>query len=263
MNTVTTTRTIDVPGIGPVDVSYVERGRGRAYLLLHGGAGPFSVAGFADLLAAIGDAAVLVPTHPGFSATPRPDTLTSVRGLAALYVGLLDDLDLRDVTVVGNSIGGWIAAEMALLDSDRVARVVLVDAVGVVVDGYSVADVFTMDIGEVMKLSYFDPQKFLIDPSTIPEAQRAVIAGNFATLRVYAGESSMGDATLLARLEGIDVATLVLWGEADRIAEPGYGRAFANAIPGAHFRVLPSCGHLPQIETPQQLLDEITDFAGH
>jgi hypothetical protein len=97
-----------------LDVSVSDRGDGRSFLLLHGGAGPQSVLAFADLLAAEGDARVLVPTHPGFSGTPRPESLHTVRDLAAVYVALLDELDLRDVSVIGNSIGGWIAAEMAL-----------------------------------------------------------------------------------------------------------------------------------------------------
>ena len=98
-------------------VDSYEAGTGRPVLLLHGGAGPQSVTGFADLLAQRAPAHVIAPTHPGFGGTPRPESLDSIRGLAELYVGMLADLDLTDVTVIGNSIGGWITAEMALLDS--------------------------------------------------------------------------------------------------------------------------------------------------
>src|SRR5256885_1185810 len=136
----------------PVDVALDEYGHGRPYLLLHGGAGPRSVAGFAQLLADGGDARVLVPTHPGFDGTARPDWLDSSAGLAEVYAGLLDALDLHDVTVIGNSVGGWIAAEMALRGSDRIGRVVLVDAVGIAVDGHPVADVFTLSPAELSQL---------------------------------------------------------------------------------------------------------------
>src|SRR5690349_53351 len=115
--------------LGEVAVSLDDRGAGQPFLLLHGGAGPQSVTGFADLLAGR-QARVLVPTHPGFGGTPRPDALRTIQDLAALYGALLDELDLHGVTVVGNSIGGWIAAEMALAGSPRVSRAVLVDAVG-------------------------------------------------------------------------------------------------------------------------------------
>src|SRR6266852_4117709 len=88
--------------IGLVSVSYTERGEGRPVLLLHGGGGPLTVNPFADLFAAERPARVITPIHPGFAGTPRPDRLATVRGLAAVYVALLAELDLSDVTVVGN-----------------------------------------------------------------------------------------------------------------------------------------------------------------
>jgi pimeloyl-ACP methyl ester carboxylesterase len=129
----TTTHTIMLAPIGDVDVTVAESGAGQPILLLHGGGGPQTVLGFAQALADDPRtyARVLSPTHPGFDGTSRPDVLESIGGLAALYVALLESLDLHDVIVVGNSIGGWITAEMALLGSDRVSRYVLVDAVGI------------------------------------------------------------------------------------------------------------------------------------
>src|SRR6266849_6376066 len=127
----TSTHTIPVSGYGTVEVTVAEKGEGHPILLLHGGGGPLTVSGFADLLAAQRPARVITPTHPGFGGTPRPDSLATVPGLAALYVALLANLGLRDVTVIGNSIGGWIAAEMALVDTIRISSFVLVDAVGI------------------------------------------------------------------------------------------------------------------------------------
>src|SRR5437868_14873988 len=112
-------------------VIFGDRGMGRPFLILHGGGGPQTVSGFAELLAAERPARVITPTHPGFAGTPRPDSLTSVSGLAAVYAALLAELGIAGVTVVGNSIGGWIAAEMALLDATRISNLVLVDAVGI------------------------------------------------------------------------------------------------------------------------------------
>src|SRR6476646_1733310 len=117
-----TVTSIAVGGYGPIEVTSTEKGEGHPVLLLHGGGGPLTVQGFADLMAAQRPARVITPTHPGFGGTPRPDSLASVPGLAALYVALLAELGLQDVTVIGNSIGGWIAAEMALLDTSRISR---------------------------------------------------------------------------------------------------------------------------------------------
>src|SRR5215469_6584240 len=121
----TSTLTLTLAGAGPVDVTVDDSGEGRTFLLLHGGGGPQTVAGFAELLATKGPARVITPTHPGFGGTPRPDGLAGLAGLAALYRVLLDRLGLDGVTVIGNSIGGWIAAELALLGSPRVRATVL------------------------------------------------------------------------------------------------------------------------------------------
>ena len=258
MNTITRSHDVPVTGLGSVEVTVSERGEGSPYLLLHAGGGPLTVSAFADLLATE-PARVITPTHPGFAGTPRPDSLNSVRGLAEMYVALIDALELQDVTVVGNSMGGWIAAEMALLDSARISGFVLVDAVGIEVPGNPVVDFFSLTPRQVAEHSYHDPDKFGIDPTKLPPAALQAMAGNRATLTVYAG-TSMNDPSLAGRLHGVTKPTLVLWGDADRIANADYGRALAAAIPGARFQLLEKTGHLPQIETPAQLLDAIQEF---
>jgi len=260
VTTTSSTYHLVIDEIGPVDVAVTQSGEGRPFLILHGGAGPQSVTAFADLLAVRGSATVISPTHPGFGGTPRPEALNTARGLASLYAALLDHLDIDDVTVIGNSIGGWIASELALLQSPRVRGLILVSAVGIDVADHPVVDFFSLTLDQVFQLSYHDPEPFRIDPSTLPAAAQAIAAANRAALAVYG--SSMTDPGLLARLSAIRIPTLVLWGESDEIVVPGYGRAFAEAIPDAEFRLLTETGHVPQIETPEQLLLAVRDFAG-
>src|SRR5215467_3374740 len=114
------TSTFALPtSFGDVPVTVTERGQGAPVMLLHGGAGPDSVAGFADLLAARCPVRVLTPVNPGFAGTMRPDQLDSMRRLAEVYRILLDHLGLTGVTIMGSSIGGWVAAELALVASER------------------------------------------------------------------------------------------------------------------------------------------------
>jgi pimeloyl-ACP methyl ester carboxylesterase len=258
-----TTSTLDLTltGPGPVGVTVDDLGEGRPFLLLHGGGGPQTVAGFAELLATKEPARVITPTHPGFGGTPRPEGLAGMAGLAALYRELLDRLGLDGVTVIGNSIGGWIAAELALLGSPRITGTVLVDAVGIEVGGHPVTDIFPLSLDELARLSYHDPAAFRIDPAAMTEAQRAGMAANRAALQVYGG-ARMTDPSLRGRLAAIAMPTLVIWGDADRIVDPGYGRAYAAAVPGARFELLTETGHLPQLESPEQLLRAVWDFAG-
>ena len=242
------------------EIALKDYGAGRPFFLLHGGGGPLTVDAFAQRLAAEHSVRVLVPTHPGFGGTPRPESLTTIRQLAALYIQLLDELDLSDVTVIGNSVGGWIAAEMALLQSPRIGRVLIVDGVGIEVPDHPIADFYSLTPRQVAELSYHDPDRYGIDPSKLPPAALEAMAGNRAALGVYAG-TSMLDPTLAERLSAVRVPALVVWGDSDRIADAGYGRAFAAAIPGAKFELLSETGHLPQLESPAALLDVIRNFA--
>jgi len=262
----TTTHTVTVPGIGAVPVTFTERGEGRPFLLLHGGAGPQSVDGFAALLATSRPARVLTPVHPGFVGTPRPDNLDGIGGLAKLYVQLIEELGATGVTVVGNSIGGWIAAEIALLNSPRISHVVLVDAAGLRIEAHPAPDFFSLSLDQVTDLSYFNPDKFRIDLDKVPAPQKAIIAANRATMARYGG-NPMDDPSLLGRMPAAAVPVLVIWGAADRMIPIEQGEAYAAAIPGAEFQVISDAGHLPQLETPDKLLRMVWDFstapAGH
>jgi pimeloyl-ACP methyl ester carboxylesterase len=249
---------------GDVPVTLTDRGQGRPVLLLHGGAGPDSVNGLAGLLAARYPLRVLTPLHPGFGGTPRPAALDSMAGLAELYLNLLTQLGLAGVTVAGSSIGGWIAAEIALRaagSGERVERLILIDAAGLDSAEHPIMDFFSLTLDQVAELSYAHPEGHQIDLSALTDAQKAIFAGNRAALETYGGRA-MADPTLEARLSGLTVPALVIWGEADRIVTPGYGKQYAAAIPGASFRLMPDAGHLPQLETPEPLVTEITQFIG-
>ena len=216
----------------------------RPVLVLHGGGGPFTVAGIA---AHVGETAIL-PTHPGWNGVPRPDSIASIRDLAAHYRDYLDANDLRDVLVVGSSLGGWAASELALL-TDRVSGLVIIDGAGIEVPGEPVVDFFSLDARGVAEHSFHDSEKFFRDPALLPPEQVAAQKANMATMAAIAG--NMQDPTLLARLGAIAVPTLVIWGESDRVFTPGYGRAYAAAIPGARFELVERAGHLPQLEQPE------------
>jgi pimeloyl-ACP methyl ester carboxylesterase len=235
-----------------------ERGSGRSVLVLHGGAGPQSVSGFAQALSA--RAHVITPTHPGFSGAPRPDWFDSVDDLAHAYLELLERLDLRAVTVIGFSIGGWIASELAVRDSSRLANVVVVDGAGIEVPGQAIADVFPLTPDQLLALSYHNPAAFRMDPATLTPQQIAGRAANFQTLGVYTRKHGMSDPNLAHRLGRVKIPALLVWGESDGIVSPDYGRAYARAFPNARFELIPQAGHMPQLEQPERLLQLVGEL---
>jgi len=240
-------------------IAFEDRGRGRPYLILHGGAGPASMARFAAALAGTGRA--IVPTHPGFAGEPRPDWFRRIDELALAYLALLDRLDLADVIVIGNSLGGWIAAEMALRASPRVAGIVLLNPVGIDTGSpdKAIFDPMSVPPAERVARSFHDPARFAVLPTT-PEAL-AAMAANQQTLRVYGSAGGfMHDPTLRARLAAVTAPALVIWGESDRIVDAAYGRLFATSMPGARFAPVAEAGHFPHIERSEQVQALIADF---
>jgi pimeloyl-ACP methyl ester carboxylesterase len=239
-------------------LAFVQQGAGRPLLILHGGDGPGSMMGLADALAT--RSCTVLPTHPGFDGEPRPERFTRVDDVVLAYLALLERLDVRNVVVVGNSFGGWLAAELALRKSPRIAGAVLINAVGV--DG-TIADAPPAKLppDELLARAFHDPKKFatfLTPPS--PEAA-ATRAENVRSLLVYAGDPYMHDPGLRARLAAMTTPTLVAWGESDRLIDLDYGRSYAASIPGARFEVIPKAGHLPHIERLEDTHRVVEQFA--
>lgn len=239
-------------------VSFSDRGSGPCVLVLHGGAGPMSVARFAETMSATNR--VLAPTQPGFGGTTRPDWFRSIDDVARTYIDLLDRHDLKDVLVIGHSMGGWVASELATRAGGRLRGIVLVNAGGIQVEGQSCADVFALTPQQLSALSYHDPVTYGIDPSKLTPEQKAGMAVNFAALAVYGRERHMEDPTLRARLASVRAPALVIWGESDRIVTPVYGQAYANSFPNGRFELIAKCGHLPQFEQPARLLELVRAF---
>jgi pimeloyl-ACP methyl ester carboxylesterase len=259
MSTLPPPNTLRVSFADSLTVRIDERGSGRPILILHGGAGPQSVAGLTAALS--GQAYILMPTHPGFEGEPRPEWFDTIDDLALTYLELIERLDLRDVLVIGSSVGGWITSAMAVHNTTRLTGLVLVDAVGIQVDGHPVANASTLSPDELLAISFHNPDAFRVDPATMSPEKARARAGNIKTLYVYDQGLNMADPKLRRRLGRVSIPALVVWGESDRIVDSEYGRAYAQALPNARFALIPEAGHLPQLEQPERLLKLIREFA--
>jgi pimeloyl-ACP methyl ester carboxylesterase len=229
-------------------------------LILHGMAPVDPAAPFLDRLAA--RAGVIAPTHPGFGHSPRPDDFDTVYDLVHLYLELLDHLALDAVTLVGLAFGGWLAAEIAVACPHRLARLVLVDAMGIKVSGPDtpdILDVFNTSPAEVRRRSWHDP-RMAPDFDAMDDAELVAYARNRDALCLYAWHPYLYNPQLKRWLGRISVPTLVLWGASDGIVTPAYGRAYAGLIPGARFEVIEQAGHHPEIEQGPALAERVLAF---
>jgi pimeloyl-ACP methyl ester carboxylesterase len=243
-------------------VELIERGRGRPILFLHPHIGLDPKTPVLDLLAR--DGRVIAPSHPGFGHSERPAGMTTIDDLAYFYLDLMDERDLRDVVVVGVSLGAWIAAAIAVKSTARIARLVLANPVGIRVgdrETRDILDAFAMVEDEFLSKAFADPAAGRRDYRTAPDAAM-VAARNSEAAALYAWSPYMHDPKLKGRLHRIRIATLVLWGEADRLTSESYGRAFAAAIPQARFETLAGAGHFPHIEQPEAFAARVSAFAG-
>ena len=247
-----------------VRLEIVERGQGRPILWLHGEEGLDPGAQFLDLLAAHGS--VLAPSHPGFGHSPDVASIDTVDDLSYLYLDVLAERNLRDVTVVGSSLGGWIAAEMAVKCSDRFSGLVLVAPLGIKVgdrETRDIPDIFALPPDEVARLQYRDPAKVAVDHGRLSDDQLTVIVRNREATALYAWEPYFHNPKLRQWLHRITLPTLLLWGADDRFVTAAYyGDAFRAAIPGARFETIDRAGHFPHIEEPAALVESIRGFIG-
>ena len=255
-------RTLDLGNA--LQITFDERGDAGAQpaagvLLLHGGAGPDSMLGLADALAE--HAYVVTPTHPGFGGTPRTPWLETVGDLADAYLDLLEGPALRHVMVIGNSFGGWIAAEMALRDiGHRLDSIVLLNATGIRPDrADQITDIRQVPPAAIGKLAFHNPA-LRPDPAALTDAQRAGAAANQKAMASYAGDEFLFSPKLRRRLHRVETPALVAWGLEDGVLMPDYGRAYANAFGNGRFLPIPDAGHFPHIEQPKAVLTAIGDF---
>jgi pimeloyl-ACP methyl ester carboxylesterase len=255
-----TTSAITVSGI---QIEMIERGRGRPLLFLHPGIGIEADAPVLERLAA--RSRLLVPTHPGFGRSEAPTSFDRIDDLAYFYLDLLEQLDLRDVTIVGVSLGGWIAAEIAIKSTARISHLVLANPIGIKVGGREqrdIADIFAISEDDFLKIAYCDPAAGKRDYKTMPDAEVRAAARNREATARYAWSPYMHDPKLKGRLHRIRIPTLFLWGTHDRVLSEDYGRAYCAAVPGARFEPIERAGHFPHIEQPDAFADKVFAFVG-
>jgi len=240
-------------------VNVLRTGSGPPLLYLHGAGAGGRWLGFQQKLAERFD--VIAPTHPGHAGAPPAEWIEHISDLAFHYLDLMDTLDLPRVHLVGASLGGWIAAEMATMASVRLRSLVLIDPVGIKVEGWIYPFLFGMDLMDVVGMIFRNPVAAMalapadLSIDTIVEMYRQ----STAVARV-AWNPYLYDPLLRRRLARITAPTLLAWGAHDRLAPLQCAEAWRKEIPGATLRVFDDSGHVPHIEEPDAVAAAVAEF---
>lgn len=252
------TSTVKLAGI---DVEVFEAGSGNPLLWLHGANGfdpahPF-VKPFSERRR------LIAPSHPGFGKSGLPAWLDRPDDIAVLYLELLDRLGIARIELVGCSLGGWIAAEMASLAPERIAKLVLVGPAGVKVgpgDKLDIPDMWALPQEDVNKLLFHDPQKMAMDPSKLSDEQLSILLRNRETTALLTWEPWMHNPKLKHRLHRVKAPTLFVRGVSDGLMSAAYVEGYAKLVPGACTATIAAAGHAPQIEQPAAFAAAVLPF---
>lgn len=236
-------------------------GKGRPVVVLHHETGTLDTLPFYDALATHYD--VLVPHHPGFGRSERPDWMRSVRDIAVVYRGLLSELKLNDTALVGLGFGGWIAAEMASMAPADLSHLVLVGAMGIKPPKGDILDLAITGYVDYARSGFHDQKKFDgvygAEPS-IDQLEMWDICREMS-FRI-AWKPYMYSQTLPYLLSSVRAPTLVVWGDDDRVVPKSAAERYLEALPHAKFETVEASGHCVDMEHPEVLAAMITRFIG-
>ncbi len=249
-------RTVEIDGCS---VSYLRCGEGPPLLFLHGAGGVPGWLPWMETLARSFD--VIAPDHPGWGRSPTPEWFDNVHDMAYFYLDFMSALGLRDVHLAGNSIGGWIACEIAVRNTQQIATLTLISPAGLRVPGVKKFDIFLNTPEASLRAMYHDQalaEALIAQPKNDDEIDVA-LRNRYATARI-AWQPRLYDPHLAKWLHRIDRPTLVVWGESDKILPVALCDEFVRLIPRARALRLPDCGHLPHIECTGAVVDAFTSF---
>jgi pimeloyl-ACP methyl ester carboxylesterase len=242
-------------------VRCLQGGEGEPLVFLHGAGG---MTPEDPLLAALAAKYhVYAPFLPGYGETPECASLRDMQDFALHGWDVVEALGLKNPILVGHSMGGMIAAEMAALAPNDVSRLVLICPAGLWLDDHPIVDVFSLLPFEMPKYLFHDPEagatlmtsgldmsdpKFLQD-YLIRNARQMGMAGKILF--------PIPERGLAERLYRVKARTVIVWGESDRLIPPIYGPAFQAAIAGSRLVKVPEAGHMVILENPGKVVEAV------
>ncbi len=235
-------KSIEVAGTA---LRYQEAGSGPPVLFLHGAAGP-EWTPLHEALSA--HHRVIAPEHPGFGRSTIPDWMMGMGDLAYFYLDVLRAFDLRGVHLAGHCVGGWIAAELAIRSTGRLASLALLAPAGVEAPEAPFDDIFVWSAEEFARRHFHDPKLAEAWQQQQAKLEIDIVLQNRTGLARIAWNPRLSNPQLPYWLHRINVPTLLVWGDDDRVVPLACHKAFLREIKGAKLATLPDTGHALTIE---------------
>lgn len=254
--------TEEIIDVGGAKVHTLKGGTGEPLLLLHGAGGNTGWLKFAEALS--DKYTVYYPSHPGYGQSDRPEWLESIQDMACFYSWYLETLNLEGIRTIGFSMGGWIAAELAVMCNHAISKLMLVGAAGVKPNEGEIADIFIISPAQVRDLMFHDPSQApeyqdVYGRELNPDEQMTSDLNREMAVRLT-WKPYMHDPRLTGLLGRLSIPSRMVWGREDRIVPVECGGIYQKAIKGSDLVVIDNCGHAPQVEKPDEFVKSALDF---
>ena len=258
----TTGFTEEFVDVGDSRVQVLKGGSGEPLVVLHGAGGHQGWPRYARALA--DRYTVYIPSHPGYGQSERPDWLESMNDLACFYTWFMEQHGLDGARAIGFSLGGWLAAEIAVACRHAFSKLMLVDPIGIKPKDGEIADVFIISPAQVLELMFHDPKQApeydeIYPQEPTPEQQETAERNREMTVRLT-WKPCAHDPRLPYLLARVNIPTRIVWGRQDQLVPLECGQLYQKAIPGSELVVVDNCGHEPQIEKPDEFIKLALDF---
>lgn len=249
--------------VGGSKIQVAKGGSGAPLLILHGAEGTKGWMRTAQALAE--RFTVYLPSHPGYYQSERPAWLGSMIDLARFYLWFINAQGLQGVRLLGHSMGGWLAAEMAVSCHHAISKLMLVDAVGMKPANAGSEDLLNIPPAQVRERAFYDPQQIpdfdqLYGQPLTPEEQQVAMRNQQTMLSLLKQSGDLYPPALRGLLPGIAIPTRIVWGRQDRIAPLECGEIYQQLIPGAELSIIDKCSHRPYVEKPDEFIKVALEF---